>query len=399
MSARPRTHGESAQRRRRALLDAAVELVGEKGAAAVTHRAVAERAGLPPSTTSYFFASIDELVSEALHVYTAERVAELNAVAAELPDEVTPDDVTRLAASMMVTDPPERSLSLIEAYLDAARTPARQPVVAEVLASYRNVAVTVLRAAGARRARAGARAFNALVDGFLLHHVADPRPDDEEQIQRALSALFIAYAMDSDETAEWERRLSAPIDPRRSPASGSAATGQAPPPTEARRTHTEHRPAQADRHQRVHERPSQGSEEDTMTDFDTMADLAARAAAQHGERVALRRRDGDAWRDITYTELGADVASLAGGLIGIGLEPGDRVCILAGTRPEWIAVALAVSATGAVVVPVYPTNSPEESRVGGGQLGGQGDRVRRPRAARQDQSGAERAAFAAARST
>lgn len=235
MSARPRTHGESAQRRRRALLDAAVELVGEKGAAAVTHRAVAERAGLPPSTTSYFFASIDELVSEALHVYTAERVAELNSVGAELPDDVTPDDVTRLAAKMMVTDPPERSMSLIEAYLDAARTPGRQAVVAQVLDSYRNVAVTVLRAAGARRARAGARAFNALVDGFLLHHVADPRPDDEEQIQRALSALFIAYAMDPEETAEWERRLSAPINPRRNQGSERESTRK-PPPARARRT-------------------------------------------------------------------------------------------------------------------------------------------------------------------
>jgi len=236
VSARPRTHGESAQRRRRALLDAAVELVGEKGAAAVTHRAVAERAGLPPSTTSYFFASIDELVSEALHVYTAERVAELNAVAAELPDDVTPGDVTRLAANMMVNDRPERTMSLIEAYLDAARTPGRQAVVADVLDSYRNVAVTVLRAAGARRARAGARAFNALVDGFLLHHVADPRPDDEEQIQRALSALFIAYAMDPDETAEWEQRLSVPLDPRRNQASDLAATRKPVPSVGTRRT-------------------------------------------------------------------------------------------------------------------------------------------------------------------
>ncbi len=97
-----------------------------------------------------------------------------------------------------------------------------------------------------------------------------------------------------------------------------------------------------------------------MTDYDTMVDLAARAAAQYGERVALRRRDGDAWNDITYGQLGADVAEFAGGLIRLGIDPGDRVCILAGTRPEWIAVALAVSATGGVVVPVYPTNSPEE---------------------------------------
>ena len=38
------------------------------GAGAVTHRAVAARAGVPLSTTSYFFSSIDELVTEALRV-------------------------------------------------------------------------------------------------------------------------------------------------------------------------------------------------------------------------------------------------------------------------------------------------------------------------------------------
>ena len=66
MAADPRTHRASAQRRRAALLDAAAELAAEIGAGAVTHRAVAARAGVPLSTTSYFFGSIDELVTEGL---------------------------------------------------------------------------------------------------------------------------------------------------------------------------------------------------------------------------------------------------------------------------------------------------------------------------------------------
>ena len=42
------------------------------------------------------------------------------------------------------------------------------------------------------------------------------------------------------------------------------------------------------------------------------------------------------------------------------MEPGDRVGLLANTRPEWTFSSLAISRAGAVVVPIYPTNSPEE---------------------------------------
>ena len=63
MAQRVKAHRASAQRRRVALLEAAAELAAETGAGAVTHRAVAARAGVPLSTTSYFFSSIDELVT------------------------------------------------------------------------------------------------------------------------------------------------------------------------------------------------------------------------------------------------------------------------------------------------------------------------------------------------
>ncbi len=57
---------------------------------------------------------------------------------------------------------------------------------------------------------------------------------------------------------------------------------------------------------------------------------------------------------------GEIVDEIALGLIALGLEPGDRVSLLANTRPEWTFSSLAISRAGAVVVPVYPTNSPEE---------------------------------------
>jgi long-chain acyl-CoA synthetase len=88
--------------------------------------------------------------------------------------------------------------------------------------------------------------------------------------------------------------------------------------------------------------------------------LAQRAAAEYGSRPAIRfRRDGE-WRSVSFDELAATVDALALGLVDLGIEAGDRVCVLANTRPEWTYASLAISRAGGVVVPVYPTNSPEE---------------------------------------
>jgi long-chain acyl-CoA synthetase len=84
------------------------------------------------------------------------------------------------------------------------------------------------------------------------------------------------------------------------------------------------------------------------------------SASRHGDAAATRvKRDGG-WHDGSYTELLDNVRRLALGLIELGVAPGERVCVLADTRPEWTQLAYATWSAGAVVVPIYPTNSPEE---------------------------------------
>jgi long-chain acyl-CoA synthetase len=82
------------------------------------------------------------------------------------------------------------------------------------------------------------------------------------------------------------------------------------------------------------------------------------AARRHG--IALRyRRDGHTV-SIAYRELGERVTEIARGLIALGVAPGDRVAIFALTSPEWTLADFGALCTGAVVTPVYHTNSPEE---------------------------------------
>src|SRR5436309_2856623 len=101
----------------------------------------------------------------------------------------------------------------------------------------------------------------------------------------------------------------------------------------------------------------------------TVASLPGSAADRFASRVAARYREDGEWREKTYEEVGIAIEELALGLASLGIEPGDRVCILANTRVEWTLASYAISAAGAVIVPVYPTNSPKECQWVAGNSG------------------------------
>src|SRR5262249_22314393 len=51
---------------------------------------------------------------------------------------------------------------------------------------------------------------------------------------------------------------------------------------------------------------------------------------------------------------------IAGGLRALGVGAGDRVCILANTRPEWLHCDIGILMAGAATVPIYQSNLPAE---------------------------------------
>jgi long-chain acyl-CoA synthetase len=93
----------------------------------------------------------------------------------------------------------------------------------------------------------------------------------------------------------------------------------------------------------------------------TIADLLPRAVAKYGSARAVMFKDDDGkWATRSYEEVGETVRKLALGLIGLGVEKGDKVSILGNTRVEWTYFDYAALTAGATVVPIYQTNSAEE---------------------------------------
>ncbi|MFF4293257.1 AMP-dependent synthetase/ligase [Streptomyces vinaceus] len=104
---------------------------------------------------------------------------------------------------------------------------------------------------------------------------------------------------------------------------------------------------------------------------ETLAVFTEWAAMRYGDETALRHRNGDGggdggggadggWTTVTYTALRERVRHTGRALIGLGVRPGERVAVLAETRPAWTYTHFGLLAAGAVLVPVYPTAGEEE---------------------------------------
>ena len=84
--------------------------------------------------------------------------------------------------------------------------------------------------------------------------------------------------------------------------------------------------------------------------------------ATHSGRTATRVRVNEEWRTRTFGDIGREVRELAARLVSHGVQAGERVAIFCGNRPEWTIADYACLSVRAIVVPIYPTSTPEQVR-------------------------------------
>lgn len=110
--------------RRAQVVQAAADLVLERGPAGVTHRAVAQRAGASLSATTYYFADLDELLTAAGKVLMQRWVEHGRAVLDALPPGAAPDPAAVVVRAVL---PPTDEVGVLGHYehlLGASRAPA-----------------------------------------------------------------------------------------------------------------------------------------------------------------------------------------------------------------------------------------------------------------------------------
>ncbi len=93
----------------------------------------------------------------------------------------------------------------------------------------------------------------------------------------------------------------------------------------------------------------------------SLADVVFTRADTEPAAVIMRRLTGGGqWQDVAASTFRDEVAALARGIIGAGIEPGDRIALMSRTRYEWTLIDYAIWTAGAVTVPVYETSSAEQ---------------------------------------
>lgn len=170
-------------------------VIGERGLGEVTHRAVAERAGVPLAATTYWFASKDELLGEALLLAAREETERLEGLVLDLaPQELSVAEWAQAVADVLGGDlvaDPAKHVAFTELVMESTRRPALRGEVERWDVAHVRLAELGLRACGATDPRGDAPLVVAAISGLMLAQLAHPREDFVDGIFRpALERLF-----------------------------------------------------------------------------------------------------------------------------------------------------------------------------------------------------------------
>jgi len=208
MSPRAQLSQERSRQRRDQLLAAAVDLFVDGGSRAVTHRAVAAAAGLPAATTTYYFASIDDLLREALHQHITQWTEAMRGMAdldvGGLMPRITKDSSVRFARDILAKRPIETASRELAVILGAARDPQLRSEAVLALTTAAGVVVNVLERAGLKDAEGLAEDMVAVIGGMALRRAAGVHTDAEEarNLVRALRNLLVGHLVGQDGGSE-----------------------------------------------------------------------------------------------------------------------------------------------------------------------------------------------------
>ncbi|WP_437672483.1 TetR/AcrR family transcriptional regulator [Sorangium sp. So ce131] len=161
------------------LVATALDVIAEQGVAGASHRTIARAADVPLGSTTYHFASIDELLAAAFtrHAETVAARLEEGMRAARGRKAAVEFLVEHLSADLLGS---ARDLVLsVELYVAAARRPALRAVTQAWMLRSR-------RALELHFDPVTARELDALIEGLVLHSALSTEPMTAEQIRHAI---------------------------------------------------------------------------------------------------------------------------------------------------------------------------------------------------------------------
>ena len=180
------------ERRRHELVTAAAELLRSGGFDAVRHRAVAEKAGLPLASTTYYFASLDDLVTAAVERHGRDGLAEGRARLAAVADGPAPDgELSELFLDQLLgAESRENGLDAVllryEQLIGSGRRPYLAPLMRRLRTELDALLVAILARSGRELSAAALRDLVSLIDGAVITALIEADPDPRAAAREVL---------------------------------------------------------------------------------------------------------------------------------------------------------------------------------------------------------------------
>lgn len=181
--------------RRLLLLDTTLRLIADGGTDAVSHRAVAELAEVPLGSTTYWFASRQEMLREALEHFAQVEIETLrDRLSGVLGKRLSRRRLVVQFSAHLLAQLGEARWRTVAQYAllqEAARDPELERVCRAWTAAWEQALTEVFTSLRARAPKQEARTFLAMLDGLLINELATPSDDVEHTVIRpALEAWF-----------------------------------------------------------------------------------------------------------------------------------------------------------------------------------------------------------------
>ena len=180
------------ERRRQALVTAAAQLLVEGGFDAVRHRAVAERAGLPLASTTYYFSSLEDLISAAVEHNAREELTAGRARLADLSEKPrSTEAVIELLLDLLLGVDSrhggvEPVLLRYERLVGSPRRPYLAPLMREMASELQKLLAEIFYRSGMDLDPERLTDLIALVDGAVVNALIESDPDPRAAALRTL---------------------------------------------------------------------------------------------------------------------------------------------------------------------------------------------------------------------
>jgi DNA-binding transcriptional regulator YbjK len=187
-------------RRRDALADAAIEILGTAGIHKLSHRAVDERADLPPGTASNYFLRRDDLLAAAARRVAQLHLADMAAADRQVASPASPDRLAELIATSLhdsATRYRTRYLAVYELTLEATRQPTLAKSMSQLAAATIDTTIAEHRTLGLPTSPEQIQVLITLFGGALLTLVTGPPEAVTRQNALALARYLVRGILDT----------------------------------------------------------------------------------------------------------------------------------------------------------------------------------------------------------